>query len=49
MSIRQEGISGTFTGASGEAGKNKIPAMTTVGYNGRRGDGTLPSQGWTQF
>lgn len=26
-----------------------IPAITTVGYNGRRGDGSLPSQGWTQI
>ncbi|EAV3687957.1 hypothetical protein E2W85_12730 [Salmonella enterica] len=25
-----------------------IPVVTTVGYNGRRGDGTLRSQGWTQ-
>ncbi|EEF5710442.1 hypothetical protein LNS10_002717 [Salmonella enterica] len=25
-----------------------IPAITTVGYNGRRGDGSLQSQGWTQ-
>ncbi|ECC3214132.1 hypothetical protein S460_23780 [Salmonella enterica subsp. diarizonae] len=26
-----------------------IPAITTVGYNGRRGDGTLQSQGWSQM
>ncbi|EAV6571049.1 hypothetical protein VQZ45_000003 [Salmonella enterica] len=41
---------GPFSGGgSTGAGRTLVPAMTTVGYNGRRGDGTLPSQGWTQF
>ncbi|HCM1915268.1 TPA: hypothetical protein N3A33_001131 [Salmonella enterica subsp. salamae serovar 28:r:e,n,z15] len=26
----------------------RIPSITVVGYNGRRGDGSLQSQGWTQ-
>ncbi|EJJ3988918.1 hypothetical protein NI343_004783, partial [Salmonella enterica] len=35
--------------SGGATQKSRVPAITTVGYNGRRGDGTLPSQGWTQF
>ncbi|EJR6806053.1 hypothetical protein O0R04_001022 [Salmonella enterica] len=34
---------------AGTSGKTHIPAMTIVGYNGRRGDGSLQSQGWTQI
>ncbi|EDY2804047.1 hypothetical protein GTE46_005611, partial [Salmonella enterica subsp. enterica] len=34
---------------AGTSGKTHIPAMTIVGYNGRRGDGSLQSQGWTEI
>lgn len=35
-------------GGGAVSGKTVIPAYTSVGYNGRRGDGTLAAQGWTQ-
>ncbi|ECI2309187.1 hypothetical protein AH865_22095 [Salmonella enterica subsp. enterica serovar Infantis] len=34
---------------TGTSGKTHIPAMTIVGYSGRRGDGSLQSQGWTEI
>ncbi|EEM1820570.1 hypothetical protein GKA92_20725, partial [Salmonella enterica subsp. enterica] len=32
-----------------DTAKSFIPEITTVGYNGRRGDGSLTSQGWNDI
>lgn len=42
------GQMGAPGGGGALSGKTVIPAYTSVGYDGRRGDGTLRSQGWTQ-
>ncbi|EIC0887638.1 hypothetical protein LA938_000363 [Salmonella enterica subsp. enterica serovar Mikawasima] len=41
---------GVSLGGGGSlSGKTVIPEYINVGYNGRRGDGTLQSQGWSQI
>lgn len=40
---------GTGGGLHPSESQTLIPAITTVGYNGRRGDGSLTSQGWNDI
>lgn len=47
MAIITAPVFGAMAGGTSPAGENITPAVTVVGYNGRRGDGTLQQQGWT--
>ncbi|ECG1392265.1 TPA_asm: hypothetical protein GNB58_004897 [Salmonella enterica subsp. houtenae serovar 45:g,z51:-] len=50
MSIRCGMLTSASAGVvSGGSKKTLIPGITSLGYNGRRGDGSLPSQGWAQI